>query len=147
MTDALPENSGKCPVAYALDLIGDRWTLLIVRDMLFRGKTSFVEFTRSHEKISTNILTNRLQRLEASGIVTKSRAPGNAKVFVYGLTEKGLDLIPVLLEMIAWSAAHDGPLDEGQPLVAGAPDNLLDWMRHDRAYLIREIRAKAMTAR
>ena len=143
MTDALPENSGKCPIAYALDLIGDRWTLLIVRDMLFRGKSSFVAFTKSHEKISTNILTSRLQRLEAAGIVTKSRDPANAKVFVYGLTEKGLDLIPVILEMIAWSAAHDGPLADGQPLVAGAPENLLDLMKHDRAYLIDEIRLKA----
>lgn len=96
-----------CPINFVLETFGDRWTLLIVRDLMFKGKKTFKEFRASDEKIATNILSDRLKRLEAHGIVKKTIAPDNRSSLIYSLTEKGKDLIPVMLEITAWSARHD----------------------------------------
>lgn len=89
-----------CPLACTLDLIGDRWTLLIIRDMLFFQKTKFAEFLDSPEKISTNILTDRLRKLEGAGLVEK--APYNRQRMAYTATEKGKSLAPILKQLVEW---------------------------------------------
>jgi DNA-binding HxlR family transcriptional regulator len=90
-----------------LETFGDRWTLLIVRDLMFKGKRHFGDFLRSAEGISTNILADRLKRLEEHGIVSRSSDPESKAKLVYQLTERGKDLLPIMLEITAWSAKHD----------------------------------------
>ena len=96
----------QCPVVFALDLFGDRWTLLIIRDLIFTQRSTYGDFLASGEGISTNILADRLKRLEEEGIVTRHPDPEHGGKHHYRLTDKGLDLVPVLLEMIRWSARH-----------------------------------------
>ncbi len=95
-----------CPVSYSLDVLGDKWTLLILRDMLFNGKTSYGEFLGSEEKIATNILADRLAVLEAQGLVSKEVAADKKSKFTYRLTEKGIDLLPVIVEFTPWGAKY-----------------------------------------
>ena len=96
-----------CPVTFGLDTFGDRWSLLIIREIMLLGKKSYSEFLEADEGIATNILIARLKHLEAEGIIVKSRDPDNRRSFVYTLTKKGRDLAPILLEIIIWSGAHD----------------------------------------
>jgi DNA-binding HxlR family transcriptional regulator len=96
-----------CPVSYSLDVLGDKWTLLILRDMLFNGKTSYGEFLGSEEKIATNILADRLAVLEAQGLVSKEVAADKKSKFIYRLTEKGIDLLPVIVEFTLWGARYN----------------------------------------
>jgi DNA-binding HxlR family transcriptional regulator len=95
-----------CPIASTLDLIGDAWSLLIVRDIVFAGKQTFGEFLGSDEGIARNILSNRLARLEQAGLITKSPHPTDKRKELYRLTDAGLDLIPVLLDLSAWGMKH-----------------------------------------
>ncbi len=95
-----------CPLNAALEALGDRWSLLIIRDMLFNGATTYREFLASEEAIATNILANRLKLLERQAIVVKRRAPADARRWIYTLAPKGLDLAPVLIELIVWGARH-----------------------------------------
>jgi|SRR5579859_6060590 len=97
-----------CPINYALELFGDKWTFLVIRDLMFKGKHYYGEFMQSEEKIATNILADRLGLLEDSDIIIKSIDPSHASKFIYKLTEKGIDLIPLLVDIIVWSAKHDG---------------------------------------
>ena len=94
-----------CPVACSLDLLGDKWTLLVVRDLLL-GKTTYTEFQKSPEGIPTNILAERLKRLQAAGILEKSQYQERPVRYAYTLTAKGRDLQPVLLAMIDWGNKH-----------------------------------------
>ena len=96
-----------CPVAYGLDIFGDRWSLLVIRDMMLGAKNTYGEFLEAGEGISTNILANRLKHLEAEGIIEKSRDPANRRSILYKLTRKGRDLAPVILEIVSWSGKHD----------------------------------------
>lgn len=96
-----------CPINYALELLGDRWSLLIIRDLMFKEKHYYGEFLQSEEKIATNILADRLVSLEESGMVNKTTDPGHRSKFIYRLTQKGIDLLPVLVEIINWSARYD----------------------------------------
>ena len=102
-----------CPISSALDFLGDKWSLLIVRDIALKGKNTFKEFLESDERIATNILSDRLSRLEAQGIVSKSVHPHNKAVKVYRLTQKGLDLLPVLFDIVIWSDKYLEIADEG----------------------------------
>ena len=95
-----------CPLTNTLDLIGDKWTLLIIRDMLFLKKKSFNEFLESPEGIATNILTERLKRLEKSGIISKRPYQKMPVRHEYMLTRRGEDLSSLLMEMIRWGNAH-----------------------------------------
>jgi len=95
-----------CPISVALETFGDAWSLLVVRDLMFKGKETFQDFATAEEKIATNILTDRLRRLAAAGIVTKNRDPNDARRNRYRLTEKGIGLAPVLAELVVWSARH-----------------------------------------
>lgn len=96
-----------CPINFALEIFGDRWTLLVVRDMMFKRKHYYSEFLQSEEGIATNILADRLLMLEDSGLITKKADPLHGSKFIYKLTNKGIDLVPVLADMIGWSARHD----------------------------------------
>ena len=96
-----------CPISFALDVFGDRWTLLVLRDLLLRGKARYKEFLASDEGIASNILSERLKRLEATGIVTRETDPEDRRQVIYRPTEKGCSLTPVLLEIAAWGATHD----------------------------------------
>ncbi len=96
-----------CPVAFSLDVFGDRWTLLIIREMMIAGKNTYSDFLEAEEAIATNILIDRLKLLEAEGIVKKERDPENRRSFIYHLTEKGEDLAPILVEMITWAGKYD----------------------------------------
>ena len=100
MTRHAPGHRSHCPISFALDIVGDRWTLLILRDLLMNEKKSYGDLLASEEGIATNILADRLQWLEAHGIVEERRR-------TYRVTAKGLDLLPVMVEMIAWSAQYD----------------------------------------
>jgi len=93
----------KCPISSALDIIGDKWTLLIIRDMLFDHKTTFKDFSSSVESIATNILSSRLKLLEEVGIIRKNKKEGNQKSNVYTLTQKGLGLLTIIAEITLWS--------------------------------------------
>ncbi|MBK8449532.1 MAG: helix-turn-helix transcriptional regulator [Saprospiraceae bacterium] len=96
-----------CPINFALEIFGDKWTFLIVRDLMFKGKHYYGEFLLSEEKIATNILADRLSLLDSNGIVSKSSNPSHKQKILYRLTQKGIDLVPVLIEVIMWSAKYD----------------------------------------
>lgn len=92
-----------CPVASTLDIVGDKWSLLIVRDMLLQGKKNFKEFSASPERIAPGILSSRLKWLEENDLISKQKLPDNQKENIYLLTEKGIELAPVITEIILWS--------------------------------------------
>lgn len=96
-----------CPIRYSAEIIADKWTFLILRDLMFRGKSSYNALLKSSESISTNILANRLLKLEQHGVLIKTKDPDNKKQFIYTLTEKGSDLIPVMLKLFEWSLKYD----------------------------------------
>lgn len=96
-----------CPISYALELFGDKWSLLILRDIIFWDKKHYQEFAASAEKISTNILADRLYKLEIHGIIEKKIDEKNRKQYLYTPTIKAIDLIPMLTEMIIWSSKYD----------------------------------------
>lgn len=97
----------ECPLNASVEMLGDRWSLLIIRDMMLRGFRSYKEFLESYEGIATNILADRLRRLERYGIIAAERDPSDGRKVVYSLTAKGIDLAPVMSEMVLWAAAHE----------------------------------------
>lgn len=116
-----------CPIHFALEAFGDPWTLLIVRDLMFKRRATYTDFLRAEEGISTNILATRLAKLEADGLAVRDPTTGR-----YQLTDKGLALMPVLLEMMVWSADHD-------PATA-ASASFIERIRTDRHGLMAELR-------
>ena len=126
-----PPPRSHCPIRFALDVVGDRWALLIVRDLLFKSKHYFREFADSEERIATNILTDRLGKLEAHGIVTREQEASNRRNVRYELTRKGRELAPILLELIRWSGKHD-------PTTA-APRSYLRRIDREREKLVVEL--------
>ena len=128
----LPRRRSDCPISSALDLLGDRWSLLVMRDVLLRGQSHYREFLASEEGIATNILADRLTRLEAAGLLERTGEDRRSGKQAYHATEKGKDLIPLLLEVMVWSAAHD-------PEVA-VPQMLITELTKDRAAAARAIR-------
>jgi len=107
MTQSGKKHGSSCPVAYALDTLGDRWSLLVIRDLMLRGNETYGEFLESGEGIATNVLADRLKGLEAAGIIDKSPDPENRRRNIYKLTEKGLDLAPMMMEVIRWAGKYD----------------------------------------
>ncbi len=118
-----------CPVSISLELLGDRWSLLIVRDMMVRGYSTFRQFQRSGEGIATNILTDRLHKLEAADILAPEPAAEDGRSTHYRLTEKGIALAPVLLELLIWSAHHEQ---------TDAPCEVIRQMEKNRAAVLAE---------
>lgn len=96
-----------CPISFSLDYLGDKWTLLILRDLMFTEKSTYGEFLTSQEKIATNILADRLKVLEANGFITSTVSPEKRNKFIYRLTEKGIDLLPVIAELMIWGSKYD----------------------------------------
>ena len=97
----------ECPLNASVEMLGDRWSLLIIRDMMLRGFRTYKQFMECYEGIATNILADRLRRLTTNGIVTAAPDPRDGRKLIYLLTAKGIDLAPVLTEMVLWAAAHE----------------------------------------
>lgn len=121
-----------CPIGTALEVFGDQWSLLVIRDLMFKGKTRYGEFLDSEEGISTNILADRLRTLQAHGLIDKQVDPGHGSKFIYSLTQKGRDLAPMLVEMILWSAEYD-------PQTAADPE-FVDAARREKGRLLGQLR-------
>jgi DNA-binding HxlR family transcriptional regulator len=123
---AAPERRSRCPLNASVEMLGDRWSLLIVRDMMLRGFQTYREFMGSDEGIATNILADRLRKLEAHGIIATKPDAKDGRKFIYALTPKGIDLAPVLAELVLWAARHEhtgnqalvGELQTNKPGVA-----------------------------
>jgi DNA-binding HxlR family transcriptional regulator len=107
-----------CPVSVSLEIFGDRWSLLIVRDMMIRGSRSFKDFQNAGEGIASNVLAGRLRGLVTAGIITAETEATDGRRINYRLTEKGIDLAPALLELLIWGARHE---NTGVPCAAIAP--------------------------
>lgn len=102
-----PKRRSGCPLNASVEMLGDRWSLLIIRDMMLLGSKTFKEFLGSYEHIATNILADRLRKLEAYGILRAKRDPADGRKLIYKLTPKGIDLAPVLTEMVLWAGRHE----------------------------------------
>jgi DNA-binding HxlR family transcriptional regulator len=96
-----------CAVNYGVEIFGDRWSLLIIRDIVFVGKKTYGDFLKSEEGIATNVLASRLAFLEEQGVLSKAPSPDDGRKDFYSLTEKGLDLIPIVLNIVLWSGKYD----------------------------------------
>jgi len=122
-----------CPVSIALEVFGDRWSLLIIRDVMVRGFRTFKQFQESGEGIATNILADRLRKLEAAGIITAEVKATDRRSLSYRLTEKGIALAPVLLELLIWGARHEE---------TAAPCALIAHMEKNRGEILAEVRRR-----
>ncbi|HXK07794.1 MAG TPA: helix-turn-helix domain-containing protein [Verrucomicrobiae bacterium] len=122
-----------CPVSIALEVFGDRWSLLIVRDLMVRGLRTFKEFLESGEGIATNILADRLEKLEAARIIARQPEESDGRKVNYRLTERGIDLAPVMLELLIWGARHEE---------AGLPCSVIARMANDREAVLAEVRRR-----
>lgn len=119
-----------CPISSSLDVWGDKWSLLIVRDLMFSKQCTYGDFLKSDEKIATNILASRLLMLEQNGIITKQEHPESRVKVLYKLTEKGIDLMPLLIEINLWAEKYC-EIPESQKMILNA-------MKKDKAGFIEE---------
>ena len=122
-----------CPLNVSLEMLGDRWSLLIIRDLMFRGFRTYKEFLESEEGIATNILADRLQKLEGSGLISTKQDPADGRRLIYRLTGKGIDLAPVLVELMVWAERHEG---------ASLPPAVKRAIETDRDAFLAEVRTK-----
>ncbi|MEO9061092.1 MAG: helix-turn-helix domain-containing protein [Nitrosospira sp.] len=130
--------SQNCPVSCALDIVGDKWTLLVVRDLIFRRQRYFRDFQDSPEKIAANILSDRLGKLEAAGMVLRQPHPDHGCRVVYGVTEKCLDLVPTIMELIRWGAKHVPGSNAHENLVQRFEQDPVEFMAQIRLSLRKE---------
>jgi DNA-binding HxlR family transcriptional regulator len=122
-----------CPVATSLDIFGDKWSLLVIRDLLFTDHRRFGDFAGADEGIATNVLAERLERLECEGLIRREPDPADGRKFVYGLTPKGLDLAPLIVEMVIWAARYEK---------TAAPPDLVRSMERDREKFLHGLRKR-----
>ncbi len=122
-----------CPVSVSLEIFGDTWSLLILRDLMVRGYRKFKEFHNAGEGIATNILSDRLQKLEAAGIISSEPEETDGRSVNYRLTEKGIDLAPALLELLIWGAQHE---------TTEAPCTVIQNMERNREGVLAEVRRR-----
>lgn len=122
-----------CPVSASLEVLGDRWSLLIVRDLMVRGYRTFRDFQSSGEGIATNILASRLRTLEAAGVIDREADEEDGRRAFYRLTEKGIDLAPTMLELVLWGARHEKTT---------MPPQLAEMMTTRRAEFLAEVRRR-----
>jgi len=122
-----------CPVSISLEVFGDRWSLLIVRDMMVRGLRTFKDFQASGEGIATNVLSDRLRKLQAAGIITSEVEQADGRRVNYRLTEKGIDLAPALLELLIWGTRHER---------TGAPCGVIEQLAENREAFLSEVRRR-----
>jgi len=139
MRQTTPPRRSDCPISYALDFVGDKWTLIVLRDLIIMRKQHFRDFLGADEKIASNILASRLKLLEAAGMLSRRRDPAHARQVIYEPTEKGLDLLPSMLELVRWSAKYDSR--------TAAPPALVRRIAEDRDAYIAEIRSLAKEAK
>ena len=130
---ALKQPRSSCPVSIALEMFGDRWSLLIIRDLMVRGYRTFKEFEEAGEGIATNILTDRLRRLEANRIIVSEQAKTDGRKVNYRLTERGIDLAPLLLDLLIWGARHED---------TAAPCAVITKMEKNRESVLAEVRRR-----
>lgn len=123
-----------CPLNFAIEIFGDKWTLLIIRDLIFFDKRYYQEFLSSQEKISTNILADRLTALEKNGFVRKGRDEHHKQKIIYRLTEKGIDLVPMLIEIALWSDKY------GENLPQYKKDFILKDVRKNKMIAVKKLR-------
>jgi len=116
-------NPSTCPVALSLDALGDKWSLVILRDILLAGKCHFRELLDSPEKIASNVLSARLDSLTREGFLSKHPDPANKSAAIYKPTAKALDLLPMLFELIRWGVAHNERADSTHPGIRQILDN------------------------
>lgn len=133
MTAGSSQQRSGCPVSVSLEVIGDRWSLLVVRDLMVRGYRRFREFQQSGEGIASNVLSDRLRKLETAGIVTRETSPHDGRAVEYRLTEKGIDLAPVVLELLVWASRHEK---------TGAPCAVIEQMAANREAVLAETRRR-----
>src|ERR1700688_4302617 len=107
MTKQKTKRRSECPLNASVEMLGDRWSLLIIRDMMLRGFRNYKEFMECYEGIATNILADRLSKLVANGIITAEQDPDDGRKLNYVLTAKGIDLAPVLTEMVLWAGKNE----------------------------------------
>ena len=131
--EAKTKRRSGCPVSVSLERFGDRWSLLIIRDLMVRGFRTFKEFQESGEGIATNILADRLKKLEAAGIITSEVEQTDGRKLNYRLTEKGIDLAPVVLELLIWGARHEE---------VGASCATIARMEKNRGEILAEVRRR-----
>lgn len=105
-----------CPISCSLDVWGDKWSLLIVRDLMFKKQSTYGDFLKSDEKIATNILASRLLMLEENGIISKQDHPDSKAKVLYKLTEKGINLLPLLIEINLWAEKYS-EIPESQKMI------------------------------
>ena len=127
-----PKRRSGCPLNASVEMLGDRWSLLIIRDMMLRGARTYKTFLECCEGIATNILADRLRRLVEYGIIRTEGDPADGRKVIYVLTQKGIDLAPVLTEMVLWAAAHE---DTGN-------HELVRLMRKGKEKFIAEVRER-----
>ena len=122
----------ECPLNASVEMLGDRWSLLIIRDMMLRGFRTYKEFMECYEGIATNILADRLRKLAANEIITAEPDPTDGRKLIYLLTRKGIDLAPVLTEMVLWAAAHENTGNQA----------LVRQMREDKEKVVASVRER-----
>lgn len=123
-----------CPINFTLEHVGDRWSLLILRDLIFKEKRHYNEFLEAGENVSTSVLRDRLRMLEDTGFITKSQDTIKKSRIRYSLTKKGISLLPILIEMIVWGAQNDSETE--------SPPEFTEYALSDREGLIASIRKK-----
>jgi len=131
-----------CPINFALEHFGDKWSLLIIRDLMFKGKRHYNEFFDSEEKVSTSVLGDRLKMLEDSGIISKGVDDVKKSRIKYSLTQKGIDMLPFMIDMIVWSALNDDDTEAGNDFIVQATknrDNLISTIQEklEKEHLLR----------
>jgi DNA-binding HxlR family transcriptional regulator len=126
----LIENRSNCPISSSLDIFGDRWSLLIVRDLMLYETRTYGDFTKSEEKIATNILANRLQILEDKGIIIKLPYPDNKVKGLYKLSSKGVELIPAMIEIALWGDKHLDSPEECSPYLKEIKKNKAKFLKN-----------------
>jgi DNA-binding HxlR family transcriptional regulator len=126
------DRRSECPLNASVEMLGDRWSLLIIRDMMLRGFRSYKEFMECYEGIATNILADRLRKLIANGMITAEPDPTDGRKLIYFLTTKGIDLAPVLTEMVLWASRHENTGNQ----------ELIQQMRKDKAEVIADVRER-----
>lgn len=132
------ERRSTCPINFSVEIFGDKWMLLILRDLMFNGKNSFLEFRASAEKISSAVLTEKLNTLVDEGIVSKVVSPKNASKFMYLLTDKGIELVPVMMEVLDWGSRYNPN---------GGPKPLLTQIKQNKKKAIAEMQDKLRSDR
>ena len=136
----MKKNKSFCPINQALEVIGDKWTLLIIRDMIFHKKRYFREFLNSDENIASNILSDRLKMLEESNIVVKSKDSHHKQKNVYTLTHKGIGLIPIMFEIALWIGPFANLNEKDQLLVISLSEGGKDLQHKMKTELTKEVR-------